>query len=484
VLVIGLDGGTFELIGPWLEAGELPRLKALMDSGVHGDLLSVLPPLSPPAWTSAVTGVNPGAHGIFDFQRVDFTTRTTLLETGASRRVPALWTLLSDGGRRVGVVNVPMSDPPDPVNGFMVSGFPHPDSIGIAYPEALEKRIHRFGYRLDTMGGKLLPGHEAELRAQFLDTFHARRRLALQLGAENPDLDLYWVVFTATDRMQHFFWKFMEKDHPFYDPALAPEFGDSIKDLWKEIDAAVGELVDQAAAQADDQGRELAVLVLSDHGFTGVHRAFRPQSFLRHPTDGAEPVTAAYSLETNASMLYVPVEGREAGARRTQEEQQAMLDEIHRRILAARDTARGNVSPVLFGAKAKDIYTGRYVDKAPDLVYLPRNHYYFINEAGDKDPFGTPEFTFSAHHKLNGMLIAQGPMFRTGLLEGKQTLLDIAPTVMYLAGLEVPGYMEGDVLTATLKKDYLERRPVRRDRSEARETGGTGETIRSIPYVQ
>lgn len=484
VLVIGMDGATWDLLTPWMDAGELPRLRALRDGGVFGTLYSVLPPLSPPAWTTAFTGVNPGSHGIFDFFRLDPDSMKAYTETAASRRVPGIWTLLTDAGRKVGVLNIPMTDPPDPVNGFQVAGLPHPDSVGYAYPPELEARLHARGYRLDRMGEALIQGQEGALRDEILDTFRRRRDVALDLEREHPDLDLYWVVFTGTDRIQHFFWKFMEKDHPFYDPAMAARFGDSILDVYRGVDAAVGSLVDLAAEQAKASGRELAVVVLSDHGFCGIHRAFRPQSFLKHPTDGEPPITDVYSLETNASLLYVPERGREPGATRSPAEHARVVNDILRRVLAVRDPQNG-LCPVVFGAKREDVYRGRYVDKAPDLVFLAREHYYLINEEGDKAPFGTPAFSFNAHHDLRGMFIANGPMFRTGHVEGRQSLLDITPTLMYLAGETVPGYMEGQVLTGLFQDAFLARQPVRRDSSEAQETGSDEvDPIRLIPYLQ
>jgi predicted AlkP superfamily phosphohydrolase/phosphomutase len=227
----------------------------------------------------------------------------------------------------------------------------------------------------------------------------------------------------------------------------------------------------------------VAVLVVSDHGFYGVHRAFRPQSYLRHPPPGIDPVTDAYSLETNASLISVPVRGRERGATRAPSDHDAVVDRVLERMRAATDP-EGGAQPVLFGTRREDIYRGRYVDKAPDLILLARHPYYLINEAGDKDPFGTPGFSFSGHHDLRGILIASGPMFGRGRLEGRQGLMDLAPTVLYLAGVTVPGYMEGRVLEPIFRNPYLAAHPVRVDTTGARETGGTPEMIEAIPYVQ
>ncbi len=483
VLVIGLDGATWDLLDPWMAQGHLPNLQALRDGGAHGPLLSVLPALSPPAWTSAVTGVNPGAHGIYDFLRLDPESMVAYQETAESRRVPALWTLLSESEHRVGILNVPMTDPPDPVNGFMVAGLPHTDQVDYTHPPELEARLQQDAYLLDRMGGALIEDHEGDLLQEIMETFRRRRDVALALGSENPDLDLYWVVFTGTDRIQHYFWKFMETDHPFHDEELAGTYGNAILNLWKETDAAVGALVEQTRAQADAAGRELAVLVVSDHGFTGVHRAFRPQSFLKNPPDGSAPINQAYSLETNASLLSVPVQGRESTATLTQGEQDAMVDEIHRRIMAVRDP-EGGECPVAFGSRREDLYEGRYVSKAPDLVFLPKPPYYLVSEEGDKEPFGTPSLSFSGHHTIQGILIAAGPMFRAGRLEGRQSLLDIAPTVLHLAGDVVPGYMEGSSLSGILTDAFLAAHPVRVDQSTAREIGGeTANPVLAIPYL-
>lgn len=480
VLVIGLDGATWDLVQPWIDEGRLPRLAALREEGAHGTLFSVLPCLSPPAWTSAVTGVNPGRHGIYDFYRLDPDSNVAYQETGRSRRVPALWTLLSEEGRRVGFVNVPMSDPPDPVDGFLVSGFPHPDTVDIAYPPELEARLHREGYLLDRIGEVLTDGEEAALRDEIVNTFRARRRITRALLEEHPDLDVAWMVFTGTDRVQHFFWKFMDPENPHFDAEKAKIFGSVIPDLYGEVDAAVGDLVDVARAQAAAVKRELAILVMSDHGFAPVRRVFRPQSFLRDPPGGLAPIPHTYSIDTNGAVLHVDA----AAARRmTPEEYDAMTGEVVRRILAAEDPETG-LKPALLGGTRRDLFRGRYVDKAPDIVFQPRAPYTFIHEAGDKEHFGTPEISFSGHHDLRGMLIAVGPMFRRGAVEGQASLMDMAPTVLYLAGLPVPGYMEGDVVSGWLTRERLDRLPVRRDDREAREQEGDAETFKAIPYIQ
>src|SRR4029077_21293371 len=122
LVVVGLDGATLDLIRPWVADGTLPHLSRLCDRGAGGRLRSTIPPATFPAWTSLVTGVNPGRHGILDFvERVPGTLRVRFVN-GSQRRTPALWTRLSARGRRVAVLTVPATYPPQPGNGVMGSG--------------------------------------------------------------------------------------------------------------------------------------------------------------------------------------------------------------------------------------------------------------------------------------------------------------------------------------------------------------------------
>src|SRR5690606_2550886 len=98
MFVIGLDGATWDLIGPWMEQGELPNLAALREQSSWGTMNSVIPYLPPPAWTSAITGVNPGRHNIFDFQRRLPDTGAVVTETAHSRRSPPIWNMLHGRG--------------------------------------------------------------------------------------------------------------------------------------------------------------------------------------------------------------------------------------------------------------------------------------------------------------------------------------------------------------------------------------------------
>jgi predicted AlkP superfamily phosphohydrolase/phosphomutase len=478
-LVIGLDGGTWKLLRPWMEAGELPTLKSLVDDGVSGNLTSVVPFLSPPAWTSAVTGVNPGKHGIFDFLRRMPGEMTMINESSKSRRAPAIWQLLSQNDVKVAIVNVPASDPPDPVNGVMISGMPHISVTGYTYPPELEAKLT--GYRIDRMDLSLKVDREQELLDELLATMRARAATVEALLAAE-EWDFAWVVFTATDRAQHFFWQFMDPEWPGYDPAKAARYGTAIHDLWVELDGHLGKIL--AAARAK-KGEDLAVVVLSDHGFGPVHREFRVQSFLRNPPSGQPPINTAYAVETNGAYLYFSREGREPVGGLPREAWEAERLDALARLKTTRDPVTG-LPPMRAAFKNEEIYAGSFREKGPDIAMVPAPTVYISNDRGHREPWGTPSYTFSGHHEMEGILIAAGGPFRSGRLDGGASLLDITPTLLYLLGQPVPDNMDGKVLREIFEPDFVKRNAV-----TASAAGGpigsdsvdVRQRIQGLPYI-
>ena len=168
VLVIGLDGVTFDLLGPWIEAGELPNLRRLMQQGAWGELRSTLPPISSSSWSSFATGVNPGKHGLVDFVYPGTDSYKVSMINATSRRTRALWNWLNDAGYKVGLLGIPTTYPTEAVDGFMVSGFlsPGPDSDW-AYPPSLKPEL------VEELGEFLLSPNERYRSTSRLDAFLA-----------------------------------------------------------------------------------------------------------------------------------------------------------------------------------------------------------------------------------------------------------------------------------------------------------------------
>ncbi len=147
VLIVSFDGGVWSNLLPIANAGLMPNLKKLIDSGAYANLESTIPPVTPPAWTAFMTGCNPGKSGVFDFYEYQEGTYKPALTTSKSIQVPTLWRLLSDKGVRVGVVDVPINYPPPEVNGFVISGWERPSNKKtFTYPPELgDKLVEKLG---------------------------------------------------------------------------------------------------------------------------------------------------------------------------------------------------------------------------------------------------------------------------------------------------------------------------------------------------
>jgi predicted AlkP superfamily phosphohydrolase/phosphomutase len=256
VLVIGLDAATFEIIDPLLAQGKMPHLKRLIDQGVRGRLASTHPPLSPAAWTSFMTGKNPGKHGIFDFKNYEpshYDRRTGGRLVNATQFAgTTLFDIASTAGKKVGAFKVPITYPAWPVNGFMVSGQPLPDTQTqpTAYPPSLMQEVSNdsitFDHHMDAF-------KQADLD-QFIEDIQRSNAKSVQqvlklLAAD--DYDLFVLVLTALDEIQHRLWMYTDPACPVYDAEHNARYGQVINDFYCEMDAVVGQILAQWA-HADD----------------------------------------------------------------------------------------------------------------------------------------------------------------------------------------------------------------------------------------
>lgn len=265
LVVVGLDGATFDLIEPWVAAGDLPNLGRLMAEGSWGRLRSVVHPFTAQAWTSMVTGTQQGKHRVFDFWERDFRTYGFRLLNASHRAFPALWNLLSRVGKDVIIVNLPQTYPPEPVQGIMVSGRDTPGlGANYTYPTNLKAELDR----VSSTPYVIVPddwlwmqrGRPDLARQELLREIDVRFDAVTHLMATRP-WDLTFFVVSATDGAAHFFWRYHDPTHPLYDPAEAARYGDTLRAVYRRCDERIGQLLERLAEQTDYN-----VLVVSDHG--------------------------------------------------------------------------------------------------------------------------------------------------------------------------------------------------------------------------
>ncbi|MDR7485187.1 MAG: alkaline phosphatase family protein [Armatimonadota bacterium] len=264
VFLLGLDGATLSLLRPWAEEGHLPTLARLMADGTWGPLMSTTPASTPVAWTSMVTGVYPGKHGIFGFVKRRPGSYDLDVVTSLDRRRPAIWNLLDRVGLRSIVVDVPFTYPPEQINGIMISGLGTPDVTSeFVHPKPLREVVLRefAPYPLDIYyRGDVMAFLEEARRL----TDH-RLALARFLAREFP-WDFFMLGLMATDRIQHVVWKYLDPGHFLYTEEDARRYRPAILGYYRRLDEVMAELVALAGPQA-------TFVIASDHGFGPMDRS-------------------------------------------------------------------------------------------------------------------------------------------------------------------------------------------------------------------
>jgi predicted AlkP superfamily phosphohydrolase/phosphomutase len=263
VFLLGLDAATFTILRPWAEQGHLPTLARLMREGAWGTLLSTTPASTPLAWTSMITGVHPGKHGIFGFVKLKQGTYELDVVTSRDRRRPAIWNLLDAAGLTSIIVDVPFTYPPEAINGVMVSGLGTPDiTRPFVHPEDLRPAVVRQcgAYPLEMY----YRGSIDDFLAQGRYITRHRLCLAQSLFDARP-WDFFMLGITAPDRLQHVLWKYLDPAHPLYSPDDAARHGPGILNYYRGLDDGIAEILDRL----DDR---TVFLLASDHGFGPLER--------------------------------------------------------------------------------------------------------------------------------------------------------------------------------------------------------------------
>jgi predicted AlkP superfamily phosphohydrolase/phosphomutase len=262
-VIIGLDAATWTLIRPWIAEGGMPNLAKLMKAGVSGRLQSVLPPITPPAWTSFMTGKNPGKHGIFHFVETEWNGYSMNYANGGSRRSPTVWKLFNAAGFSVGTMNIPFTYPPESLDGFQISGLdtPSPNSPFVHPPALKRELVDYFGkinHDVRFLGFMSTDRRRAQVLSEMEEIDKQWAAIALYLLEHHPQ-DVMMFVFMSIDTVQHYFWQYMDRSHFLYDPKAEPRFGNAVRQVYERLDAVTGRLIKKLP---DDT----TVFIVSDHG--------------------------------------------------------------------------------------------------------------------------------------------------------------------------------------------------------------------------
>ncbi|MEN8132147.1 MAG: alkaline phosphatase family protein [Pseudomonadota bacterium] len=498
VLVIGLAEATLELIEPWATVGKLPTLSHLMCNGATGRLRSQVPLITPQMWGTIATGQSPGHHGIFDFWQRGPDGHFSEIN-GSDIKAPPIWQLLSELGLRSGILNVPFTYPPSNINGFMISGEDAPGAHpSIANPRQLYKEItDKFGrYRLKD----IFPG--GRQKADYLtliDDDVSKQTDVFEYLLEQKSWDFALVFYSATAIAQHYFWKDMESQDP------DNPFRNVVESAYRAVDKAVARL--QQAA-----GPDTNVFVISECGAgplqsgVQINTLLEKEGFLVRNKQSANkvlrtlveqirrnargyaqkwfPNTLYYSLNCRLARLKGRMQSYLTGSDIDWSQTQAFsrgkegcifinlkgrgprgivapgaeYERVRERIINCLeeliDPATG-IKAVDRVYCADDLYKGPMLSWAPDLIVGWRNTAYMPTESDrDKDAVFVTRWReymnwpTTGGHRVDGVLIAQGPGIRHGATIDDADIIDLMPTWLQCLNQPIPETAEGEVIAA------------------------------------
>ncbi|MBN1483085.1 MAG: alkaline phosphatase family protein [Chloroflexia bacterium] len=524
-LLIGLDGASFSLLDILEQRGLLPHLAALRRQSAWGNLLSTIPPFTVPAWSSMMTGKGPGKHSVISFfehppEAYQCQSRGTFVN-GSSVDGERLWETLSRAGRDVIVINFPMTYPPRPVKGCLITGMLTPYSAtDFTYPPELAAELA--GYQIDLQYSRQGDHFDIEaypsgtrLIAELQDMALQRAQTGLRLMREQP-WDLLAVVFTGPDRMCHFFWP--DLVHP---ERADPEIVAASEEYFRNLDDRIGQLLEEV-------GPETMVMVVSDHGF-GPAPAYRfnpnlwleQQGWLRRRQSGREsglrgqvlsrvyrqpalrrliknllprswrgqvrqsaredieaaidwPQTQAYFAPM--SNYICGIEINRQGLKRSgcvpPEEVQPLREQIMRAALEIVNPLTGQ-RLVSQAQTREQVYQGPYVETFPDVILTldpevgcsPSLRGKAIIEAIE-----TPRRP--GDHRREGVWMLRGGPIRPGEVKEARHIEDVMPTILYFLDQELPDDLDGQIITTPVEQSYLAENTVRYRPATATERQG------------
>lgn len=507
ILLIGIDGGTFNILNPFIKEGLLPNIASMMDKGTYGVLESTIPPVTAPAWASFMTGKNPGKHGVLQFFNFDSDMKNVKIsiydaETPnyLSIKEPTIFDYLKGTGKKIISINIPMTYPPQELDGYMISCWlTPPDASIFTYPPDLKNEITE--YRIDQYFGEskfaLLPRDNKlsskDYFADLDDVLEKRGETALKL-LKNKEWDLFMICFTETDRIQHLYWRCINPEYPGYESEEITREREAFKSLYKKLDGFIGNLAKEA-------GEDAIKIIVSDHGFdkppakrVSINYWLREMGWLsfRHkgtplhvfrsavknilPTRVRKFVTdlnrikeidifAAIDLSKTVAWS-INLHNHFGGIFFNKESLTPNLQgEIMKGLLALTEKATDKkiVKDVW---EKQNIYKGENAGCFPDLIYQLEENY----EAGPEGYYDLTSSSFMTdnpyptgrgNHTREGIYILDGDVIQKKGYFKKYPIESILPTLLFLLDSKIPKDVDGNLMTEILMPSFLQANPPR-----------------------
>jgi predicted AlkP superfamily phosphohydrolase/phosphomutase len=546
ILIIGLDGATFDIIMPLIKDGRLPNIGRLMEHGCWGELRSTILPVTPPAWASFLTGKNPAKHGVYGFYSFRDNHYSTSLTTSISIKAKKFWEYLDN--HRICLIDVPMTYPPEEVNGCMISGMPVPSEESIfTHPPSLHTELIREigDYMIDKQLSAMVKTSPLQALKHLYQYTKMRRDASLYLINKKGPFDIFMIVFRGTDFIQHYGFKYLDSEYIKREIHMSRKLGEIIYQFYDKIDEYIGDLWDA-------MGRDSTVILMSDHGGGLMKKRFyinrwlKREGFLHVKNRGKRESlglgqksvseillrlrlssarflpnfikdikipypratlyppeeivdwskTRAFSnLNWTDGVIRINLKGREPGGIVEEREYDKIRDDIIKGLQGIEDADTGE--PIIERAyKREEIYNGPFLEHAPDIVVLTKETSYVFGTSLEDGPIlERPKDPSPAPHRMNGIFIACGLAIRNGGEIQGLNLMDITPTILYLMDKPIPDDVDGKVIRDAISEEYLISHPIRhlaaekiKEREEYKltdeEEERLKESLKSLGYIE
>lgn len=516
VFVIGIDGGTLDIILPMIERGELPTIASFIEKGVWGNLSSTIPSVTVPAWISCVTGMNPGKFGLFYFTGNSHFYDEGCIQDATQVKAKSIWHLLSDHQKKSIIVNVPFTVPPANIHGVMIAlrGLTAGSSKKLlsTHPPELEEQMMKTFFLDETMRefnrfgsaeGRLTKEVALNRCIELGSIITEKTRDVCLYLLKNYDMDFFMSVFRSTDWLQHYFFGYTDSHHPLYTEELFKRYGKVIQKEYQRVDSAIGDILKEV--------QDATIILLSDHGGGPLYSYFYANVWLREknhlkiignrtkPSLNWEkiPLNKCFSkigvktkffqnvkipvLRTILKPAYkeidwsrttayataiginINLKGREPCGIVNESDYDRMCEKIRDELYQLKDNTGKEIVDKVY--RREEIYSGPYVNEATDIIYLFKNTHYvpqldvFYPGIFQEIPLNT---TITGQHissKVDGIIMMKGPTIKPGSKINDAHIMDITPTILYLMGLPIPKNMDGRILTGFLKEEFVANNP-------------------------
>lgn len=511
LVVIGLDGSTFNIIDPYIKKGLLPNIEHLIKYGVKGDLQSTVPPVTGPAWTSFMTGMDPGRHGVFDFVKPIENNIKRRPITYLDIKCPTIWDYFNQSGKKVGVVNLPVTYPPPVVDGFFIPGLLTPNAVGeFAYPHGIMGEIKKNSgeYVFDVWWQHYGKKGIDKFLNKLINCTRQRIKTIFYL-MDKKEWDFFMGVLIGTDRIQHYIWQYILPEDEKKLSKQEQEIVKKVVSYFKLIDDFFGKFIGEYKDKAD-------LLIISDHGFGPlnkkiyINRWLEKKGYLKVMRDRLKKraikrcafqiaktivnildpfkirkkifpdknqkgrmrayyflnyidwsKTTAYSASNTEQGIYINIKGREKFGIIDEHDYHKVRDCLIRDLKEIKHPETGEPMEIDI-YKREEQYHGPFVDSAPDIIVLFKSGEYLMDVSLSEKLYETAGFhTGFGTHRMNGILIGYGNSFKKGVSLNHARIIDIAPTIFHVQGMEIPEEMDGKPLIDMINEQFMMENPVK-----------------------